>query len=118
MLLGAACLLAGGPAPAQQPAYKCGSSAHPTYSDRPCPGGRQVGPAKSRVTDTSKTPPQDRAVIARRARLTADERKECSALDRRLAQEKARLKTKGDAVTLEDEMPLVRVQKQFRELRC
>jgi hypothetical protein len=28
------------------------------------------------------------------------------------------LKAKGESVTLDDEMPLVRTKKQYRELRC
>ena len=52
------------------------------------------------------------------AELSPEERQECSALDARLANEQAMLKAKGDAATLQDEMPLVRSQKRYRQLHC
>jgi hypothetical protein len=117
--LAAAWLLASAQAQVvQKPAYRCGTRAQPTYSEVPCPGARQVGAPHVRTTDKWKAPPQDRALIARRSRLAPEQRQECSALDRRLAQERAMIKAKGDALTLQDEMPMVHAQKRFRELKC
>jgi hypothetical protein len=100
---------------AQLQVYRCGAR---SYSQAPCPGGRLVGATPHRVTDKSKPPPQDRAVAAKRAVLAPGERQECRALDVRLREERRSLRAKGDAVTIDDEMPLVRAQKRFRELRC
>lgn len=99
-------------------AYRCATREGVTYSQVPCPGGRRVGPGVRRVTDKWKPPPQDRAVAAKRARLSAGDRQECARLDRGMADEERMLKTRGEAATLDDEMPLVRMKKQFRELRC
>ncbi len=57
-------------------------------------------------------------MIARRAPLTPEARHECSALDHTLVEQEGALKAKGGAATIEDEMPLVRSKKRFRELRC
>jgi hypothetical protein len=100
---------------AQADAYRCGAR---TYSQVPCPGGRPVGGKPQRVTDKSKAPPQDRAVAAKRASLTPEDRQECRALDGQLREEQRALRAKGEAATLDDEMPLVRAKKRFRELRC
>ncbi|MBL0424303.1 hypothetical protein [Ramlibacter alkalitolerans] len=100
---------------AQMQVYRCGAR---TYSQAPCPGGRLVGVTPHRVTDRSKPPPQDRAIAAKRAVLAPEQRQECRALDVRLREEQRSLRARGDAVTIEDEMPLVRAQKRFRELRC
>jgi hypothetical protein len=100
---------------ARAEAWRCGPH---TYSQAPCPGGRPVGAKPHRVTDKSKAPPQDRAVAARRARLTPAERQECRGLDVQLRDEERALRARGEAATLEDEMPLVRAKKRFRELRC
>lgn len=105
-------------ASAQTAAYKCVSRGTVLYSQVPCPGGRDVTAAKTRTTDKSKQPPQDRAKIARRATLTPEDRQECSALDGTMLTQQKELKAKGDTVTIEDEMPFVRSQKRFRELRC
>lgn len=111
----AALLLAAAGASAETTAYKCGNG---NYSDLACSGGKVVGSQGQRTTDKNKPVPQDRATIARRARLTEEERAECRALDaKKLEQEKA-LRAKGEAVTLQDEMPLVFTRKRQRELRC
>lgn len=110
--------LAGSPAGAQAAAYRCYSGGTVQYSQVPCPGGRAVGAPARRVTDKSKPPPQDRAVAAKRAVLTPQERQECRALDRTLRDEERAVRLKGAAVTIEDEMPLVRAKKRFRELKC
>ena len=110
-----ACAFGASHAGAQAEAWRCG--AH-TYSQVPCAGGRQIGGSRHRVTDKSRVPPQDRAVAARRAALTPEERQECRALDVQLRQEQRLLDARGEAVTIEDEMPLVRAKKRFRELRC
>jgi hypothetical protein len=105
-------------ASAQTAAYKCVSRGTVLYSQVPCPGARDVTSSTSRTTDKSKKVPQDRARIAKRAVLTPEERKECYALDRRLVEQEAMVKAKGDTVTIEDEIPLVQSKKRFRELRC
>lgn len=114
-LAAAALLLAATGAPAQTAAYKCGNG---SYSDRPCSGGKVVGAGTARTTDRNKAVPQDRATIARRATLTEEERAECGTLDAKKLELENALKAKGDAVTLQDEMPLVFTRKRMRELRC
>lgn len=114
----AACLLLAAAVQAETPAYKCVGKRGVTYSQTPCPGGREVGATQARTTDKWKSPPQDRAVRVRRARLSEEDRQECAALDVRLKEQAAQVKAKGDAATLQDEMPLVRSKKRFRELRC
>lgn len=98
--------------------YKCPSRGSATYSDLACTGGRPLGAGGTRSTDKNKPVPQDRAKIARRARLTPEERAECRTLDGRIVEQQAALKAKGKDVTLEDEMPLVFTKKRMRELRC
>lgn len=117
-VLAATWLLAGAAAHAQQAAYRCVSHGRVTYTAVPCPGGRQVGVHPVHETDKWKKPPQDRAKIARRATLSEDDRRECTALDAQLVEQQAMLKAKGDAATLQDEMPLVRSKKRYRELHC
>jgi hypothetical protein len=116
MLLGAAgLLLAAVSGHADGPAYKCGRN---SYSSVACPGGREIGVPHRRTTDKSKPVPQGRAVIAKRAVLSPEQRQECKALDVRLRDQQAAIKAKADAATLQDEMPLVQSRKRFRELRC
>jgi hypothetical protein len=106
-------------APAEIAGYKCvGRDGTVLYSQVPCPGGRVVGDRPYRSTNKWKEPPQDRAKIARRALLSAEDRQECSVLDVRMREQETLLKAKGAAVTLDDEMPLVQNKKRFRELRC
>lgn len=106
------------PVLAQDAAFRCPSRGTAKYSDIPCTGGRPVGPGAPRATDKSKAPPQDRAVAARRAKLSPEDRQECSVLDIRMREEQRMLKAKGTAVTLQDEMPLVRMKKKSREMKC
>jgi len=114
----AALALAAFAAPAQTTTYKCSSRGGTTYSDRVCSGGRPLGAGGARSTDKSRPVPQDRAKIARRARLTPEERAECKTLDGRIVEQQSALKAKGEGITLEDEMPLVHTQRRMRELRC
>lgn len=118
LLVAAALALLAGGAGAETLAYKCVSRGAVVYSQVPCPGGRAVTDGVQRSTNKAKQPPQDRARIARRALLTPEDRQECTVLDGRLQAQEAMLKTRGDAVTLQDEMPLVRTKKRLRELRC
>jgi hypothetical protein len=119
MLLGAATLLAfGWAAQAQDVAYRCATRAGVTYTDRLCAGARPVGSGARSRTDKAKPVPQDRARIARRARLTPEQRQECSALDLQLAEQQRAFKAIGTAATLQDEMPMVHTRKRLRELRC
>lgn len=119
-MLGAATLWAAAGASHAQVdrAYKCWSRSGVTYSQVACPGGRQVGSTVRTRTDKSQPVPQDRARIARRAVLSDEQREECRALDTHMAEQESELKAKGDTATLEDEMPLVRNKKRYRELRC
>jgi hypothetical protein len=118
-VLTAAWLLAGASgAAAQEPIYRCAGRNGVTYSQLPCTGGRQLGVAAPRHTDKSRPPPQDRAKLARRAQLSPEGRKECSALDVTLREQAAALKAKGEAATIQDETPLVKSKLRFRELRC
>lgn len=117
--LAAACvLLLAMPVHAQETAYKCATRRGVTYSQVPCPGGREVGAHNTRTTDKWKAPPQDRATRVRRARLSEQERQECSALDGQLREQQEMLKAKAGTATLQDEMPLVFSKKRYRELRC
>jgi hypothetical protein len=112
-------LLAAAPAQAQvTPTYKCGAKGRVVYSQIPCAGGRELGAAGPRRTDKHTPPPQDRATIARRARLSPEEKQECKALDTRLKQQEGELKAMGASATLQDEMPLVKSKQRYRELRC
>lgn len=107
------------PAAAQaQPMYKCAGPSGVTYTQVPCPGGKEIGPTTRRITDKSVTPPQDRATIARRATLSPEARAECSALDASMRDQAAQLKSLGTGATLQDEMPLVHNKKRYRELGC
>jgi len=117
-VLVAAALLAAGASHAQdEPTYKCVRRGVVTYSQMPC-GGKPIGQAKRRVNVRYETPPQDRAKAARRATLSEAARHECSVLDGSLQAQQEELKAKGDAATLQDEMPLVRAKKRYRELKC
>jgi hypothetical protein len=107
-----------GVAQAQTPTYKCVSKGRVVYSQFQCGDAKPMNSARPRVNVRYETPSQDRAKIARRATLTAQAREECGALDRRLRDQEAEVKAKGDALTLEDEMPLVRSKKRYRELKC
>lgn len=123
-VLAAASLLVAAPAAGQQepppkpPTYKCVSKGRVVYTEIACAGGREVGPAGARRADKYKTPPQDRAKLARRARLTPEARQECTALEGQMKEQEAQLKAKGPAVTIQDETPLVKAKLRFRELKC
>ncbi|HEY0822328.1 MAG TPA: hypothetical protein VGD76_00965 [Ramlibacter sp.] len=124
MVMAVAWLLLAGPAlgqqepPPRKPAYKCVSKGRVVYTEVACPGGREVGPAGARRTDRYKTPPQDRAKLARRAQLTPEARQECTALEGRMKQQEAELKARGPSVTIQDETPLIKAKLRFRELKC
>ncbi len=118
MLAAATLWLAAAPATAQATTYKCATAGATIYSDRPCTGARPLEKKKPHRTDRRRPVPQDRATIARRAVLSEEARAECRQLDTRLVQQQAEIKAKGDAATLEDEMPLVFTKRRFRELRC
>jgi hypothetical protein len=117
-------LLAAAPAGAQQeapaltPTYKCTSKGRVVYTQIPCAGGRELGPAGAKTPERYKTPPQDRAKAARRAQLTPEARKECTALEGKMKQQEAELKAKGPTPTIEEETPLVKTRLRFRELKC
>jgi hypothetical protein len=102
------------------PAYKCMQRGKVVYTQIPCSAGaKPLGDdGRPRVNVRYQSPPQDRAVAARRAPLPATVRQECSALDHTLVEQEGELKAKGSAASLDDEMPLVRSKKRFRELKC
>ena len=117
-------LLAGAPvaaedaAPATPPTYKCVSRGRVVYTQIPCAGGREVRPSGARHADKYKTPPQDRAKLARRGQLSPQARQECESLEGRIREQEAQLKAKGSAPTIQDETPLVKAKLRFRELKC
>ena len=117
----AALLLAVGLVRAQDggpPTYKCGTRDGVVYTDKLCPGAREMGPAGARKTDKHKPPPQDRAKAARRAQLTPEVREECEKLEVTVKAQEAEFKAKGPTATVQDETPLVKSRLRFRELKC
>lgn len=117
--LAATLLLVATQAGAQEtPTYKCAYKGGVVYTQVPCSGGKELGTPRKRVNVRYETPPQDRATIARRSKLSAEARQECVALDERMPEQERELKAKGDAMTLQDEMPLVFNRKRYRELGC
>ena len=110
--------LAYGPADAQQPTYKCVGRSGVTYTQVPCAGGHELGSRPRRVTDKSVVPPQDRATVARRASLSAEDKQECRSLDGTIRDQQAQLKALGSGASLQDEMPLVHNKKRYREIGC
>ena len=100
------------------PTYKCVVRGEVVYTQMPCAGGKVVGGGKRRVNVRYETPPQDRAKAARRGMLSEEARHECTALDTRLHAQEEELKARGDAASLQDEMPLVQSRKRYRELKC
>ena len=113
MALGGACsaFAQGGPT------YKCVSKGRIVYQQTQCGEAKPLNSGKPRVNVRYETPSQDRAKIARRATLTAEARQECGGLDTRLKEQEAELKAKGE-VTIEEEIPLTRSKKRYRELKC
>ena len=114
MLLGALALLLAGQAPAD-PAYRCGAR---TYSDKPCAGGREVGGSRPRKSDRYAVPPQNRAFLANRARLTPENRQACEALDVQLRDLGAQLKQLPHEPTPTDEKPWLPTKQKSRDLHC
>lgn len=102
------------------PAYKCMRGGTVTYSQAPCSAAsKPLGEnGKPRVNVRYEAPPQDRAKAARRAQLSEEARGECTALEGTMRAQEGQIKAKGDALTLQDEMPLVHSKKRFRELGC
>lgn len=105
---------------ADGPTYKCWVRGKVVYSQTVCNGKKvsEGSAPKPRVNVRYEAPPQDRAKAMRRGQLEATARAECSTLDGRLRQQEAEFKAKGDAATLQDEMPLVHSKKRYRELGC
>jgi hypothetical protein len=101
------------------PTYKCVYKGRVVYTQIRCGEAKPMGNGgKPRVNVRYEAPPQDRAVAAKRARLSESDRHACAGLDRQLHEQEAAFKAKGDAGTLDDEMPLVRSKKRSRELKC
>src|SRR4051812_35578430 len=101
------------------PTYKCVYKGRVVYTQIRCGDAKPMGNrGKPRVNVRYEAPSQDRAVAAKRARLSEADRHACAGLDRKLREQETEFKAKGDAATLDDEMPLVRSKKQFRELKC
>jgi hypothetical protein len=115
----AAVLLVAASQAGAQTTYRCPHKGGVTYSQTPCTGGTVVTDKPSKKAAARYVvPPQDRAKAARRAELTPEARKECSALDKSIPQQEAFVRTRGTAVTPDEERPLVKSRLRFRELRC
>ena len=99
------------------PTYKCVSHGRIVYQQAQCGEAKPLNSGKPRVNVRYETPSQDRAKIARRATLTAEARQECTGLEMHMKEQEAELKAKGE-VTVQDEIPLTRSKKRFRELKC
>lgn len=117
----AACAIAllAGPAAAAagQPIYKCAGRDGVTYTHVPC-SSRTVKPLPPRNSSRSAVPPQNRAKAMNRARLSPQDRAECRGLDTTLRELQAIVKAKGEAVTPDDERPLVKARLRYNALRC
>ena len=100
-----------------RPMYKCVSQGRGVYQQTQCGDAKPLNSGKPRVNVRYETPSQDRAKAARRAPLTAEARQECSGLDTRMKELEAQFKAKGE-VTPEEEIPLTRSKKRYRELKC
>ncbi len=98
--------------------YKCKIGGKIVYQHTQCDG--EVINAKPKRTTTSRNvaPPQDRALAARRAELSPEQRKECEALDVTIPQLEDGVKAQGNNVKPEDERALTEAKKKFREGRC
>ncbi len=116
----AAVLLVLGASQAQaQTVYRCPHKGGVTYSQTLCPGGQPMADKPSKKAAARyAVPPQDRAKAARRAELTPEARQECSALDKSIPEQEAFVRTRGAALTPDEERPLVKGRLRFRELRC
>ena len=106
------------PVAAESPTYKCVSKGRVVYTQIQCGDAQPMNAPKPRVNVRYETPSQDRAKTARRATLSAEAREECGALDQRMKQQESEFKAMGEGATLQDEMPLVRSKKRYRELKC
>jgi hypothetical protein len=122
--------------PAAQPVYKCGRSAEPTYSDRPC---------SHRVVDTTEAPVpagqsptwvEQQRVVARslrrmrgesaahfaarrrRAAMPESDREECERLDTRIPVEQARTTMPEPAEASAGQAALRAARRRFARLRC
>ena len=110
-----AALWVAGPVQAREPVFKCSSKRGVTYSQVQCPGGKELVPTPRRVTRTFPPPPQDRAVLARRAPLSDDAKRECRRLDAWLPQQEQLLRTAFDA---ERDRAWVQGKLRYREMGC
>jgi hypothetical protein len=101
-------------APADPPIYKCGA----TYTQVNC-GGRQVnGHRVTKTFDKNTLPPQDRARRMARAMLPPETREKCGALEARIRNEEARLKTRQEPATEAEEGDLAIQRVHYREMHC
>ena len=101
-----------------QAAYKCKTRDGVTYSQVPCPGGREVGASRAKTSDHNTVPSQDRARRVQRQSLTPEKREECNALDRTLADEKAALDKLPHSPTDAEEKNLVNARIRYGQLHC
>lgn len=114
MLLAALALLAVGPAMADA-TFKCGAR---VYTDKPCTGGREVGARKPHHADRYAVPPQDRAFLANRARLSPENRQACEALDVQLRDLGEALGKLPHEPTPTDEKPWLQTKQKYRDQHC
>lgn len=120
---------------AAQPVYKCGRSADPTYSDRPC-SHRVVDTNDARVPERSPTwVEQDRALARslrrlpgegdahfaarrRRVAMSQSDREECERLDTRIPVEQARTTMPDPAEASAGQAALRSARHRFAHLHC
>jgi hypothetical protein len=107
----------------QQPIYRCadGKGSY-TYTHVPCANARVIGAAPVSKAAASRQPvPQDRARLAARAQLSAEDQEQCSALETQMAEQQALQKAradKGEKLTEAEEGVLVRQRLKYREMKC
>ena len=120
---------------AAQPVYKCGRSADPTYSDRPC-SHRMVDTTDARVPARSPTWVEQERVLARslrrrpgesatqfaarrrRAAMPETDREECERLDTRMPVEQARTTMPDAAEAAAGQAALRAARHRFAHLHC
>lgn len=120
---------------AAQPVYKCGRSADPTYSDRPC-SHRLVDTTEARAPDRSPTWREQDRVLARslrrlpgesgahfaarrrRAAMSGTDRDECERLDTRIPVEQARTTMPDPAEASAGQAALRAARHRFAHLHC
>jgi hypothetical protein len=104
----------------QRPMFKCkDAKGKVSYSNTQCPDAKQVGEKKpAKPSERHKEVSQDRAKRTQVATRPAAIREECGALEKRMAEEQARLKALPQPATAGDEKDLVNDRIRFKKLKC